>query len=260
MQAEQIRALYDREQRRDVEYPGTRREITPEVVRHISLTGREPSMIMYSCLTAGNADAIIEREVAHFEGLGLDFEWKVYSHDEPADLKDRLAAYGFEAEDAEAILVLDITAAPAALLGAVPAEVQRLAGPEQVDEVVKVLTAVWQVDHSALGERLAEDLLEPGRLSVYVARVGGQPASVAWIYYHPDNSFASLWGGSTLPDYRQRGLYSALLAARLQEARQRGVRFLTVDASPMSRPILEKHGFGLITYAHPRQWRQRSER
>lgn len=33
------------------------------------------------------------------------------------------------------------------------------------------------------------------------------------------------------------------------------VKGLTVDASPMSRPILEKFGFHLIAYSYPCQWR-----
>jgi predicted acetyltransferase len=58
-----------------------------------------------------------------------------------------------------------------------------------------------------------------------------------------------------VPGHRRRGLYTALLAARAQEARRRGARFLTVDASPMSQPILEKLGFRCISYAHEYRWR-----
>ena len=68
------------------------------------------------------------------------------------------------------------------------------------------------------------------------------------------SAFASLWGGSTLPELRGRGLYTGLLAARLQEARARGARYLTVDAGPMSRPILERRGFRLLTHATACTW------
>ncbi|HTX49603.1 MAG TPA: GNAT family N-acetyltransferase, partial [Caulobacteraceae bacterium] len=46
-----------------------------------------------------------------------------------------------------------------------------------------------------------------------------------------------------VPDYRGRGAYRALVAARADEARRRGHRFLTVDARETSRPILERLGF-----------------
>ncbi|MCC6192435.1 MAG: hypothetical protein IT318_25685 [Anaerolineales bacterium] len=50
-----------------------------------------------------------------------------------------------------------------------------------------------------------------------------------------------------MPAQSGRGRYTALLAARAQEARRRGVRYLTIDASPMSRPIVARHGFTYLT-------------
>ncbi len=92
------------------------------------------------------------------------------------------------------------------------------------------------------------------RMSVYVAYVDDQPASAAWIYFPKKSQFASLWGGSTVTDFRKQGLYTALLAVRAQEAKGRQVTYLTVDASPMSRPILEKFGFKMIAYSYPCKW------
>jgi hypothetical protein len=45
---------------------------------------------------------------------------------------------------------------------------------------------------------------------------------------------------------------------RLQEAKARGVKYLTVDASPMSRPILEKFGFEFIANTHACKWKVKS--
>ena len=59
----------------------------------------------------------------------------------------------------------------------------------------------------------------------------------------PGRSFASLWGGGTLPAYRGRGLYRGLVAHRAAESLRRGYRFLTIDArNTTSRPILERLG------------------
>jgi hypothetical protein len=35
----------------------------------------------------------------------------------------------------------------------------------------------------------------------------------------------------------------------VQEAKARGVRYLTIDASPASRAVLDKFGFQLMAYA-----------
>jgi hypothetical protein len=38
---------------------------------------------------------VINNEIAYFTKLGRGFEWKVYSHDQPADLLVHLRARGF---------------------------------------------------------------------------------------------------------------------------------------------------------------------
>jgi GNAT superfamily N-acetyltransferase len=114
---------------------------------------------------------------------------------------------------------------------------------------------VWDEDFSWVDDFLGDALRNhPDQMSVYVAYIDDQPASASWVYFPRNSQFASLWGGSTVSHYRRRGLYTALLAVRAQEATARGVNFLTVDASPMSRPILEKFGFQMLGFTYPCNW------
>jgi hypothetical protein len=251
-------ALYDQDQRKDVEYPDMRREVTPNVVRHVDISGTGEGTVIYSQLDEANSDDIIREQIFYFESIGQDFEWKVYDYDQPPDLKERLASHGFIVEEAEAIMVLDLGDAPKVLWQPILPNVQRILEPEKIAEVLTIERQVWNEDFSSLGHYLAEALrnhLE--QMSVYVAYVERQPASAAWIYFPKHSQFASLWGGSTVSGFRQQGLYTALLAVRAQEAKARQVRFLTVDASDMSRPILEKFGFELIAYSYPCTWKRK---
>jgi hypothetical protein len=50
MNKSQIIALYDQDQRKNVEYPDMRREVTPNVVRHIDTSDIRKGMISYSQL------------------------------------------------------------------------------------------------------------------------------------------------------------------------------------------------------------------
>ena len=244
--------LFDQDQRIDVEYPGMRREVTPDVVRHVDTSGDGEGMIVYSRLSEANADEIIRQQVEYFESIGQAFEWKLYDHDRPPDLKDRLASYGFIVEDVEAIMVLDLKEAPEILRQPVRHDVRRITDPGKISDVLTVKQQVWDDDFSWLGHYLAGALQDhPEQVSAYVAYVDGQPASSARIYFPGHSQFASLWGGATISSSRKQGLYTALLAVRAQEAKARQVRYLTVDASPMSRPILEKYGFELIAYSYP---------
>ena len=70
----------------------------------------------------------------------------------------------------------------------------------------------------------------------------------------PGTEFAGLWGGGTLPEWRGRGIYRALVRYRAELAAQRGYRYLTVDASPDSRPILERLGFIRLAITTPYTW------
>jgi GNAT superfamily N-acetyltransferase len=63
-----------------------------------------------------------------------------------------------------------------------------------------------------------------------------------------------LWGGATLREWRGRGIYRALVFRRAQLAAERRRRYLEVDASTGSRPILERLGFLPITQTRPYVW------
>jgi hypothetical protein len=256
MDRKTILALYDKEQRIDIEYPDLHKEVTGDVVRFTGPAERHSSnFVLYSRLTDENAKDVIGEQVAFYGRYGLPFEWKVYDHDTPSDLRARLLMQGFKARERDAIMVLDIHAASPILLQPVKADVRRLGDPRQVKDLIALLETVWQTDFSGLGQSLQEDLWKrPSYSSIYLAYVDDQPACAAWIQFTENSQFASLWGGTTLPQFRERGLYTAVMATRVQEAIRRGYSFLTIDASRMSRPIAEKYGFQLLTYAHACMW------
>ena len=259
MDVQKVLALYDQEQRREIEFPDMERQVLPsgdEWPRIVRYVRPQPAMsfVLYSDLDEATADATIDEQIAYFRANDLKFEWKVYSHDRPADLAQRLVARGFAAEPMDDIMVLDVANAPAALLAEPAADVRRLTDPARLADVQAVLEAVWGEDFNWVHDRLGQAMGIPGYLSVYVAYVGETPACAGWIYFN-EGQFASLWGGSTLAAYRGRGLYTALLAARVREARARGVPYLTIDAGEMSRPIVARHGFQTITTAIACEWK-----
>jgi GNAT superfamily N-acetyltransferase len=238
-------ALYDQD-RKHVEILDMRREEMPHVVRHISAEG--DGLIFYSDLHTDNADRAIGEQVEHFQSQGKDLTWIVYGHDRPADLKERLLARGFEADELETVLVLDLQQAPVALQKPVHHDVRRITQPHQLDDVITIHQQVWGSSFERWRARLCRRLVEaPENLSLYVAYADGLPASTCQVSYYAGRPFASLVRAATLPAYRGRGLFTALVATLVQVARQRTVRYLDSDAGAMSRPILEKLGFQRLT-------------
>ena len=106
---------------------------------------------------------------------------------------------------------------------------------------------------------LADDLIgriaaAPDDIAVLAAEADGDVVSAAWLVFRPGTDFASLSGGTTLPRWRGRGIYRALVAARAQRAAARGVRYLQVDASEDSAPILRRLDFHAVTTTTPYVW------
>ena len=253
-----IMALYDDTMRRDPAPlpPGFRVVSQPGLTAIIGPT----AAIEDNCLIFTRPDPAAPAEhiaaaMAVFAALGHDFEWKLYHHDDPTGaLAAGLLARGFVAGEAETLMALDLAATGLPPVG--DADIRRLETPAQLADIVAVQDAVWGGDHRGLADGLAAEWCAlPDRLAVYVAPVDGRPASTGWIRFHPGRDFADLWGGSTLPGHRGRGLYRALVAARADEARRRGVRYLTVDASDDSRPILARLGFQAVDRITPHLWR-----
>ncbi len=250
-------ALYDRDQRYQIEWPGVERQVLPGMVRHVPPVGRGEATILRTWLDEEAIEQAIHDQIVFFQARGQDFEWKVFDYDQPRDLLQRLARHGFEIESPpDAIMLLEIDGAPERLRQPAPRAVTRLTDPARTADVALVLEAVWGGQVGWLQDYLAESLTDwPDQQSVYVIYQDWQPVSTGWIYFPKNSQFASLWGGSTLEAHRGRGCYLSLLAVRLQEAQARRVRYLTVDASPMSRPILERYGFIQIAQATRAVWK-----
>ena len=253
--------IFDRELRRECVWSRMRREVLPGVVRHIPEgAGTGEGLISWSNLNDRSADTEIERQMAYFKGLGIEVEWDVYSHDQPADLAERLTARGFTPAEPGAQMVIDLNDVPRDFWDVDTSMVQRVMDHAGVDAIMVMENEVWGRDISHIAPGLKHDMVEhPELLSIYAVRDGGRVVSAAWTWFLQPTSFAGLWGGSTLKEYRKRGYYRALLAVRAREARDRGCRFLHVDAGPESQPILARNGFRCLCTMTPYEWKAGSQ-
>lgn len=252
METNEILALYEHDERQQLAIPGMRRERDRSFVRLVMEVEEEgKSFVSYSALNEENVDAEIARQVDYFGELKRSFEWTVYDYDRPHDLGARLAARGFDGEETSSLMVLELDQASPLLLAPPTAVVLKLDDPAQLESVRRLLAAVWDNEFTWFIPRMERFMATEGSMSIFLATVDGEPASTAWIFFPEGSRFAGLYGGSTLEKYRGRGLYTALVAARAQEAVRRGYQFLLIDAGDMSRPIVEKQGFRLLARNTP---------
>jgi hypothetical protein len=198
---------------------------------------------------AARAAEIAAREARFF--AGRDLEWKVFSHDQPPGLEAALAAVGFTPDPPETFLALDLDAGAAPFAPA-NIEVRQVTDASGLADVVAVHDAAFGRGAGAQAEQIAARLKDPTQ-ALFVAYAEGRPVSSGRLELAPGRAFASLYGGGTVAEYRGRGAYRALVAARLAEARRRGHRYVTVDALETSCPILQRLGFHPL--ATVRGWR-----
>jgi hypothetical protein len=249
MNLQSIRDQLDLE-RRTLCSDGHAIEILPLITRIKSADGLLHN-ILFSALTDQNADAAIAEQAVYYRALGVEVEWKVYLHDDPADLRQRLAQHGFEIGPLETVLVLDLNDRPK-WIDESAHQVLRVETPEHVDLFRKAATEIFQKNYGFTARELLAGIHSGSRGQLgYIALDGDIPASVGRLYTHPQSIFGGLYGGGTLASHRGRGLYRAVVAARARDAVKMGARYLIVDALPTSRPILERLGFIRLTDTWP---------
>jgi len=208
-------------------------------------------------LTDAELDELIARQVRYFTERGERFEWKLFGHDRP-DLAGRLRAHGFEPEELEAVvigLVAPLAAAPPRSIPGV--RLREVTSRADLDRIGRLEEQVWNDGSSDwLPEALHKEwLADPGSLLFVVAEADDRFVCAGWTRYIPGTEFATLWGGSTLLEYRGQGIYKAVVEYRARKAAALGYKYLQVDASPDSRPILERLGLIQVATTTPYLYR-----
>lgn len=95
-----------------------------------------------------------------------------------------------------------------------------------------------------LREHLRRCTMPGARVVRVVAWEHGHPVGSGGFTIYPKLRFGFLWAGCVVPEARGRGIYSAVLSARVREARRRGLRHVGLYARlETSAPIVARQGF-----------------
>ncbi len=199
--------------------------------------------------SADEADRRIEEVIAHHRDQNIGFQWFVGPFDTPPDLAERLVHHGLMfagAEERMARVGLDA-------LDDIPensrvtVELVDGSDPAALTAIVEIVGTCFRLTPEQVHDLCADwaDRLKNPDLRKteyrYLARLAGEPVAMGTLLLR--NGRAYLGGAATLPAYRGQHLYSTLLKQRLIAARALGYHIATIDAGPMSRPIVAKYGF-----------------
>ena len=62
-------------------------------------------------------------------------------------------------------------------------------------------------------------------------------------YHNPTGRKAYIMNMYTKPDYRRKGIAYHTLGLLIEEAKNKGVKFISLEATDMGRPLYERYGF-----------------
>ena len=202
-------------------------------------------------------DGVISEAQATVAARNLPLMWVLDPDTQPPDLAARLAARGFrpdphggeakvmvlpadapiEAPIVPGLEIHDALADPAAFKAANDAAAEAFGSDLRGDDP-KLL---------AMNERRRKDAISSGNRRLLLASVNGEPAGSGSLTLFPPRG-AYINGGSVRPKFRGLGVYRALVAARLEIAREVGAAGLVVQAGAMSEPILSRLGFEPVSW------------
>ena len=206
-----------------------------------------PNSVAWVRCRGEEADEVIREARAIIAGRGLPVYWILDPGTEPADFTDHLARHGVALDSEVAVMVLPIHAD---LRG------PRVEGLEMLDGLAdpESFRKADDVNSEAFGsvsrtfesqERRRKNQVAAGNRRLLLATVAGEPAGSAGLTLFPPAG-AIINAGAVLPKFRGRGIYRAMVAARLEMARAAGAEGLTVWGGEMSAPILARLGFQTV--------------
>jgi GNAT superfamily N-acetyltransferase len=177
----------------------------------------ETTMLNHAVPVADDVD--LDAIEAFFTPLGA--RWAIGVRSDRPELGRELAVRGYENGYAWMKFTRDAEPAPPAETGLRVEEV----GPDRAAALDLVLRDGFGLP-SDVPVALGGAAGKPG-LTWFVAFAGDEPAATGVLYV--DGELGWLGGAATRPDFRRRGGQSAILAARIERARELGVRTLTTE-------------------------------
>ncbi len=269
----ELRDAYDAQLRGPAEV-GTTETTSHDAPLARALFSPEFGFVSYTSLDGlegAELDELIARTIAYFRDNTevSEFEWKTRGHDLPTDLSERLIAQGFEAQEVETVMIGEVSML--AEERSLPAGVTlRRIGfdddgtPQSLERTTHDVSRMIAMQDEVFGRPAHQDAAEYASLlldqplikEAWIAEADGEVISAGRLELVSGTEFAGLWGGATREEWRGRGIYRALTAARACSAQAKGVLYLNSDSTEYSRPILERAGFLAVTTTTPYIWRR----
>jgi Acetyltransferase (GNAT) family len=254
-------AAYDEQLRTDAETPSAVSVTSLGPLRLVTFAGGR-GFVTYRDLGGADSAAVrrlVPAALGHYQTDSAinRVEWKTRGHDHAPELHEALLDNGFAADEPESIMIGD--ARRLAVDVRLPEDVTLRRVSKEAD--VRAMTAMGAEvfgdsdrERVAVANALLRRLSFDDGIELWVAEADGQIVSAARLEPVAGTEFAGIWGGATRQEWRGRGIYRALTAARARSALRMGKTFINSDSTEFSRPILERSGLVKVSTTTPYHW------
>ena len=191
-------------------------------------------------------DSAIATTLAHLSSRQVPMFWWIGPSTRPLDLGSHLERHGFTHAGNSPAMALDLRTLPEeppSIPGVVVAAVEDLETLRTWARVAAMGTEFPEPFQEELIKlELGVGLEPPERLYTrYIAYQDGEAVATSALLLH--SGVAGIFAVATLPRARRRGIGAALTVLPLLEARQRGYRVGTLQATQMGFPVYRRLGF-----------------
>jgi ribosomal protein S18 acetylase RimI-like enzyme len=252
---------YDEQLRTDAETPSAIAVTRLGPLRLVTFAGGR-GFVTYQDLGDAGAETMTSLVTGALDHYRSDpgitrVEWKTRGHDRAPGLHEALVDSGFEPDPPKSIMIGEARLLDVAV--PLPDGVTLRRVTEEGD--VRAMTAMQDdVFGDPVSDRTATAILarlaRRDGMELWVAEAAGQIVSAGRLEPVVGTEFAGIWGGATRAEWRGRGIYRALTAARARSALALGKTLIHSDSTEYSRPILERYGFVKISTTTPYRWQR----
>jgi GNAT superfamily N-acetyltransferase len=135
-------------------------------------------------------------------------------------------------------------------------DIVQVSTPTEEEQWIEICATAFEMD---------EAIDEVGRIwrsffkycDAYLATIEGKPVGVSLVFY--SSGVAGIYGVGVHPDYRKRGIGTAITMAPLLQAKKKGYEISVLNASELGFPVYSHIGFkecckyGMYTYTPSNQ-------
>lgn len=172
--------------------------------------------------------------------------WTVGPATQPPGLEDALLAAGAGVDSAVDICARPLIDVPPGPPDDAEVAVREVRSRDDVAAFQRVNAAAW--GYPPPSESDVDREAAALRCGYVLGCWRGEPVGVAGCTLAGE--VARLWGAAVVPAARRRGVYRAMVVARLADSRQRGATLALVHAQPTSSRVLQRLGFAVHGQQH----------